>query len=53
MKCINSQIQEAKLMPRRRNMKKIIPRYLKIKLLKTPDKGKILSPEKDEICTEG
>lgn len=40
-------------MLRRRNKKKIILRYFKIKLLKIFDKGKILSLEKDEICIEG
>ena len=40
--------------PSTRNMKKIKPRYIIIKLLETSDKNKTLSQKrKNNICTEG
>lgn len=56
MKTTNLQIQEVPQIPQARNMKKITPRDIKIKLLKTSDRKNTLQAarekKKDPICTE-
>lgn len=42
MKIINTHTQEAQRIPSTRNVKNTIPKFIKIKFLKTRDKEKIL-----------
>lgn len=46
MKTVNPQIQETQWIPNKTNMKKMIPRHIVIKLLKTSDKKILQNSQK-------